>query len=130
MSAQSVSNLIGLVLVVQVAERKQACAELQQQLQQQTEAHTGAVSDLDRMTSKVQNLQFDFGNVQQSLQVIPSFPESVMKMPMRSHVLLYTHPRFYLLLLQNFQCLKLLHVMLQEEGIVLTKVLRVSMRMC
>ena len=67
--------------MVQAAGSKQACAQLQQQLQQQTEAHNGDVSDLKHMTSKVQDLQFDLGNMRQSLQVLPSLLESVSKMP-------------------------------------------------
>ena len=55
---------------VQAAGNKQACVELQQQLQEQTEAHNREISDLTRMTSKVQDLEFDLGNVWQSLQVM------------------------------------------------------------
>lgn len=86
MSAPSVTDVRGLAMLVQVAKSKQACAELQQQLQQQTEAHNGEVSDLTRMTSKVQDLQFDLGNLRQSLQVISSLLEIILKTPRRSHV--------------------------------------------
>lgn len=55
--------------MVQVMGRKQECAELQQQLQEQAQAHGREVADLARMTSKVQHLEFDLGNMRQSLQV-------------------------------------------------------------
>ena len=58
--------------MVQAMGSKQESAELQQQLQQQAEAHAREVADLARMTSKVQDLEFDLGNVRQSLQVIMS----------------------------------------------------------
>lgn len=58
-------------MVVQAAGSKQACAELQLQLQQQTDRDR-EVSDLTRMATKVQDLEFDLGNIQQSLQVFYS----------------------------------------------------------
>lgn len=56
--------------MIQGMGSKQECAELQQQLQEQAEAHGRQIADLARMTSKVQELEFDLGNVRQSLQVI------------------------------------------------------------
>lgn len=58
-------------MVLQAVSSQQEYAELQQQLQEQTERHDREVSDLTRMTSKVQDLEFDLGNMRQSLQVFP-----------------------------------------------------------
>lgn len=90
-------------MVVQAAGSKQACAELQQQLQEQTEAHNREVSDLTRMTTKVRDLEFDLGNMQQSLQVI--LLTLGMYIAVFSHlcVLLRVHPCSFLVLLQSFQ---------------------------
>ena len=115
MSASPVTDVRVLALMVQVAESKQACAGLQQQLQQQTEAHSREVSDLIRMTNKAQDLQFDLGNMRQSLQAISSLLESVLSMPRRSHVSLWTHPCCFMMLLQNRNLANLLHVTLTEK---------------
>ena len=90
-------------MTVQAAGSKQACAELVQQLQQQNEAHHGEVSDLTRMTSKVQDLEFDLGNMQQSLQVFPSLLEAISKISRQSHASLHTQPFSFLVLLQKYK---------------------------
>lgn len=103
MSAPSVNDLRGLASAVQAAGSKQACAELVQQLQQQNEAHNGEVSDLTRMTSKVQDLEFDLGNMRQSLQVLSSLLEAISKILRRSHVSLHTQSCCFLVLLQKYK---------------------------
>ena len=67
-------------MVLQAAASKQACAELQQQLQEQTEAHDREVSDLTRITTKVQDLEFDLGNMRQSLQVFYPRSEYILQL--------------------------------------------------
>ena len=48
---------------------RQECSELQRQLEEQRAQHEEDTSDMARITFKVQSLEYDLGNLRQSLQV-------------------------------------------------------------
>ena len=58
-------------MAAQVSISTQQCSELQQRLQDQQAEHESNSSDMGRMVSKVHGLEFDLGNLRQSLQVWP-----------------------------------------------------------
>ena len=55
--------------MMQALSSQHESAELQQQLQDQSEARERGDANLARLASKVRDLEFDLGNVRQSLQV-------------------------------------------------------------
>lgn len=72
------------VFMLQALISKQECIALQQQLEQQAEAHCREGSDLARMAGKIQGLEFDLGNTRQSLQVPPQNYSTLCVRPLTS----------------------------------------------